>query len=392
MKMSRSFHYVHEATVVAFPLHSGNVAMPPIRGVLAGGLFVLALNAATAVAQDTPSSIPPDGKKPISQMSLEELMNVDVVSVNVLGTHVHLAKQWMISYEPTVMRMDGTREGTQSITTSEILTRYEMAPASMTTGMHMGMVMYAPSDDLTLSASVPYLRKRMTHITRDGMRMAEESRGFGDVAVGALYSVHSVRSYRHRFIINAGLTLPTGSVEAVDVAGEMPHDPGEPLDYTMQLGSGTVDVLPGVTYLGHTANWAFGSDVIPRIRLGTNSRGYRFGHQLRANAWAARRVTDWVSLSGRVDTNAVGAIHGADPALDPMMSPMSDPAIQGGKTVDAAVALEFYVPKGGLKGQRIAVEAWWPMYQSYDGPQLETSWQLRVGWQWVFYGPRRDTR
>jgi hypothetical protein len=252
---------------------------------------------------------------------------------------------------------------------------------------HMLMGMYAPSDALTISVNVPLLRKQMTHVMQDGMLMSERSSGIGDVTVTALYGLYSVDGYRHRFIVNAAISVPTGSINPAGVRDNVPIGSPEPLDYSMRLGSGTWEILPGLTYLGHTNDWAFGAEIIPRVRLGTNSRSYRLGNELRAGAWGSRRLTDWLSIRARIDSTRVGNIVGADPDLDAMMAPTQDPLAQGSRVVDAGIGLDFYVPRGDLKGQRLALEVGRPVYQSFDGPQLQSRWQLRVGWQWVFYGP-----
>ncbi len=66
------------------------------------------------------------------------------------------------------------------------------------------------------------------------------------------------------------------------------------------------------------------------------------------------------------------------------MVPTADPNRRGGERVDLLFGVNFYVPEGSLKGHRLAVRAGLPIYQSLDGPQLETDWQFTIGWQWVF--------
>ena len=43
----------------------------------------------------------------LTDLTLEELMELDVLFVNVLGTHTHLAGEWMIGYKFKLMRMEG---------------------------------------------------------------------------------------------------------------------------------------------------------------------------------------------------------------------------------------------------------------------------------------------
>jgi hypothetical protein len=54
--------------------------------------------------------------------------------------------------------------------------------------------------------------------------------------------VYQTKDLRHRLLLKGGLGLPTGSIDATM--------DGVPLEYPMQLGSGTVSLLPGFTYLG----------------------------------------------------------------------------------------------------------------------------------------------
>ena len=54
-----------------------------------------------AQAQELPSDL--------TELSLEQLMNLTTFSVNVLGTHTHLQGEWMIGYRYILMEMDGNR-------------------------------------------------------------------------------------------------------------------------------------------------------------------------------------------------------------------------------------------------------------------------------------------
>jgi hypothetical protein len=37
-----------------------------------------------------------------------------------------------------------------------------------------------------------------------------------------------------------------------------------------------------------------------------------------------------------------------------------------------------------MKGAKLAIEGGFPVYQSLDGPQLETDWLITAGLQWTF--------
>lgn len=330
---------------------------------------------ALAQAQEPPSDF--------SELSLEELMEVDVTTIDVLGTHTHFAGEWMFAYMYMFMRMDGNRDGTDSLSADEVLQDFPVTPTDMNMEVHMAAVMYAPSDDLTLMAMLPYIRKSMDHVTRTGVRFTTEPEGFGDLVVKALYTFYRVGFDRHRLLVNAGLSFPTGSIDERGVLAD-PAQGEQQLSYPMQLGSGTFDLLPGISYLGQTTNWAWAVDALVTIRLGENSRDYTLGNRYRLSGRIDRRWTDWLSSSVRIDGQMWENIDGADPDLDPTRVPTNDPDRRAGRRLDLLLGVNLYAPRGPLKGLRIAIEGGVPLYQSLDGPQLETDWLLTAGVQYIF--------
>ena len=322
-------------------------------------------------------------KSDFTTLELKDLMALDVIAINVLGTHVHPAGQWMIGYEYLFDNMDGNRDGTRRLSHRQVLEVYNTAPTDMTMQMHMVSAMYALTNDLTLMGMLPYIQKSMNHVTRDGARFKERSEGIGDLEAHALYTLLSTKDLQHRFILNFGISLPTGSIDAKDFGPDRSMGENR-LEYPMQLGSGTVDLMPGLSYLGQMERLAWGLEFHPRLRLGRNSHDYRLGNRYRWSGWGAVKLTEWLSLSGRFDAEIWGNIDGRDKTLDPTDEPTKDVSAQGGRRVDLLLGLNFYVPTGIFKGQRFAVEAGAPVYQSLNGPQLQTDWLLRVGWQWAF--------
>ena len=67
------------------------------------------------------------------------------------------AGQWMVGYQFMVEKLDGNLVGTHDISEAKILERFSATPTDMTMQMHMAMVMYAPTDKLTLMAMLPYV-------------------------------------------------------------------------------------------------------------------------------------------------------------------------------------------------------------------------------------------
>jgi hypothetical protein len=177
------------------------------------------------------------------------------------------------------------------------------------------------------------------------------------------------------------VSLPTGSIDA---RGDTPAGSDVRLPYPMQLGSGTVDLRPGLTWLGQVDNWSFGVQSRGVIRLGDNENDYHLGNQFGITGWWARVLSDSASVSLRMESTRWGDIEGADVTQNPRMVPTADPTRRGGRRVDLAVGLNLYARGGALNGHRLAVEVGVPVYQHLNGPQLETDWTVTIGWQKAF--------
>lgn len=286
------------------------------------------------------------------------------------------AGKWMVGYQFMFEKMDGNLVGTDHISEPEILSRFFATPTDMTMQMHMWMVMYAPTDKLTLMALLPYIRKEMNHLTVDGLRFAERTEGIGDVELRGMYSVHETKEPRHWLLLNGGVGLPTGSIGA--------KMGGMRLEYPMQIGSGTFSLLPGFTYLGQALPWGWAADFGSTVRLGLNDNGYRLGNRYQASASITRQLANGVSLSAGARGEFWENIHGSDPLLDRTDEPTKDPNLQGGKRLSALLGITFHPQNELLRGQHVHVQGEVPVVQSLDGPQLRRSWVFRVGWQLEF--------
>ena len=302
--------------------------------------------------------------------------------LGVMGDHVHGQGEWMLSYRYMLMSMDGNRDGTDNLTTSEVLQDFMVAPDDMTMEMHMIGAMYAPTDKLTLMAMLPFVSKEMDHITGMGTTFTTESGGLGDIKLSGLYQLYNQN--RQSVHLNLGFSLPTGSIEEEDDTPATPGNTETILPYPMQIGSGTFDLRPGITYLGQTDNWSWGAQANTVLRLGENDRGYSMGNRYQLTAWTARRLNKQWSLSLRLDGETWEDYDGADASLNPMMIPTADPDLRGGTRLDFGLGVNLYLPESLIPEGRFAAEFEFPLYQSLDGPQLETDWQLTVGVQSAF--------
>ena len=312
--------------------------------------------------------------------------------IGVMGDHTHSKGEWMLSYRYMRMSMEGNRDGGRRVGPSAILNPpqgpFLVTPLEMDMEMHMLGAMYAPSDRVTLAVMVPYLRVDMDHVTAMGAKFKTRAEGIGDVRAAALIKL--VAADHHTLHANAGASFPSGSIDRKD---DTPASMGNRvvLPYPMQLGSGTVDLMPGLTYNGQLKWLSWGAQALGTIRLGRNDEGYRLGHGYDVTTWGAVRLTRWLSLSGRAAWHQVMNVEGDDDRLGAPPGirvedfvPTADPDRRAGRRLEVGPSLNLYVPSGPFRGFRFGVEALFPIYRRLDGPQLENDWTLAAGLQYAF--------
>lgn len=306
-----------------------------------------------------------------------------VAPVSIMGEHAHGAGEWMLSYRYGLMDMQGLRDGTRSVNPQAVFSEYAypVAPLRMRMQMHMMSLMVAPSDALTVMLMLPYRVLSMDHRVVAGPKAGQEfttdTRGIGDVSLSAVYELFEFGG--GRVLLNLGLSLPTGSI---DERGITPASQGVPtrLPYAMQLGSGTYDLLPGLTYTETAGRWDWGAQALAVLRSGENANAYALGNRYQLNAWAGRVLVGAWHGGVRIGAQHWRAIRGADSQLNAQLVPTADPARSGGTLWDAGLDVAFAIDHS----QRLLAELSLPFYQRLEGPQLETDWRADVAWQYRF--------
>ncbi len=299
--------------------------------------------------------------------------------VGVMGGHPHKKGEWMFSYSYSTMSMRGNRDGNNSISSAQVLNNFMVSPTKMIMQMHMFGLMYGINDKLTLMGMLPYSSISMDHLNRMGVRFTTTSEGISDIKLSGIYTLH--QQGNRILLLNAGISFPTGSIDKRDTT---PVGANQKLPYPMQLGSGTHDFLPGITYTDQQGNWSWGGQLKASVRFDKNDNDYRLGNEGNLIIWGARKLTNYASLSLRLDAKKWGDIHGADPELNPMMVPTSRTDLRGGERLDLLFGIDLTAAEGKLEGNKLAVEFGFPIYQYLDGPQLELDYRLTIGWQLLF--------
>ena len=309
----------------------------------------------------------------------------DHAPIGVMADHTHKLGEAMLSYRFMTMEMDGERDAGSRISNADVFAKgYLVSPTRMRMQMHMLGVMWAPHDRVTLMAMAPWIDNRMRHLTAAGTGFTTRSEGFGDLRLSALLPLH--HGPRGEWQVNLGISAPTGSIDQEDGT---PASGGAnvQLPYPMQLGSGTWDLLLGVGWRRFWPDWSAGGQVNAVVRTGENDHNYTLGDRFSGSAWVARRWSAGWSTSLRLAAETWGDIDGSDDELAPMaplMVPTADPDRRAGTRIDLHLGVNYRRTGALLKGHRLALEFGRPVYQTLDGPQLETDWIATAGWQYMF--------
>jgi hypothetical protein len=295
----------------------------------------------------------------------------DFAPAGVILDHTHRKGDWTFLYRYMREDKDGLLSGTDSPQPWEI-TKYSSVPRSSATNTHMFGVMYAPLDRLTFALMLPWQQKEIDVIGPSTAGSGETS-GIGDAKL--MFLLPFVQKGKELTQFNFGISFPTGSIMEVDPSGQR-------LPYALQLGSGSWDIYWGITYTGQYRFVSWGSQFEGLYRLNDNDIGYRLGTDYTASIWLAFSMGKWVSASGRMVWTRLGNIKGADPALDKTLNPLNDNMKRGATLLELGPGVNILLPFFG--GQRIALEATFPVFQNLDGPQLSKDVTFTAGWQWIF--------
>ena len=292
--------------------------------------------------------------------------------VGIMGNHIHPEGEWMMSYSVKQMQMDGNRTDTDRVNTP--LAGYMVSPLSMDMTMHMLGVMRGYSEDITLMAMLPITSVSMDHIINANSKpFTTEASGIGDLKLSALIKT------AENWITSVGLNLPTGSIDEKDVT-PMSSGVALQLPYPMQLGSGSVDLLAGITYTNNNQNNSWGAQAEATVRLNDNDRDYRLGNRYVMSSWYSVGFNEKNSTSVRIKLEDWGNIRGADADLNPMMVPTARTDLRAGTRADILLGYNYQISKYYLIGLEIGA----PIYQKLDGPQLETDLSMQLGVQYAF--------
>lgn len=322
------------------------------------------------------------------------------VPAGIMGDHVHDQGQWMVGYGFMQMGMKDNRDGTSGLSPADISGdvantsgagpgTMRIVPTEMTTRMHMLSAMYGVTDRVTIMAMAHYIDRDMDHITFAGgnadleiARFNTSTQGWGDTKLAALYDLTPEKPYS--IVAKAGISLPTGSIKERDnIINPMGNAQNIRLPYAMQLGSGTYDLEPAITYTDSKDSYSWGGQYTAQIRLGENSQDYTLGDKHKLSAWGGYQLIPWLGSTLRLTAEHEGKIEGRDTNIaGPVQT--ADPDNYGGKRLEIGVGFNITPQQPAWKAHSIAIEASLPVYQNLNGPQLERDYGITARYRFGF--------
>lgn len=272
------------------------------------------------------------------------------------------------------------------------------APSWMNMSMYMLELMYAPSDWLTLMVMPTYMNMSMQ--SRGLLAPAEAAMLPPDVQ--AMYTHHTSHEAQAGGIGDTGLyasfqLLDTGNARAHATLGVIAPtgDSGLTLrdthqvvagydHYGMQLGSGTWDFNPSITWQQSAGPWFFGAQASAIVRMeSANDAGYALGNVAQGTAWAGYAADNGLSATLRAAYTWQGAIRGEYAGTHYKLSPPDYPANYGGHFLDVGLGVS-YAFAGSFAGNRLAAEWLQPVRDDPNGYQLTRRGTLYATWQYHF--------
>lgn len=316
------------------------------------------------------------------------------------------AGDMMLGYRYMYGSQNGNvQQGTRNISDQALIkqgcngAKCYVTPETMNMHMHMLDIMYAPTDWLTLMLMPQFMDMNMQMRRLDGAGLPSNTLepvdyaavlhadhqhttgGIGDTGMYALFKLFDT-SDQHMHL-TLGVTAPTG-----DVGIKLRDTHGVSIGfihYGMQLGSGTWDFKPSLTYTGQLEKWSWGAQVSGTKRMESYNRsGFAFGDILQTTAWSSYEALDWLSFSLRGVYTVQGTLKGLYNDNYTEVGTMDYVNNYGGRFWDVGFGVSMLMPEGELQGNRLSFEWVQPVEDDVNGYQIPREAALSASWSYMF--------
>ncbi len=201
-----------------------------------------------------------------------------------------------------------------------------------------------------------YIENTMRMNLNNGNDFTMTSGGVGDVTLLAKYRAYADDNLvpTNQVSVLFGLSLPSGSISKKFSNHTNDTFNGSLLPFKMQLGSGTVDPIIGLTYQGSRDPFWWGFNTQLEGHIYDNEQGYRRAQELRYDFYAMKQVHDKVVVHAQLngwyegkfsdeayDVRVLGAGHNALSTANNLISPLFDPDNYGGHKLHFGLGVQF---------------------------------------------------
>ena len=323
---------------------------------------------------------------------LTNLRMEDILSMRILP-HGNEANEgippnrFRFAYQYVHASFEDYQSGTRRVPLAEMQARFPALPIEITQNVHLISVGYNINPRLSIDAQFSYVRQETYHISSvPGFdEFTIRSNGVGDTSLGLNYLLWN--DDNDSLQVGAAFIIPTGSINE---KGRTPRDATNDtlLPYTMQLGSGTFDFNPSVTYVHRMEKTEWINQLQGTIRMGKNHHNYRLSHRAVLKTSLFYNLLPYLQPSIKLLGVYWDRIHGQDNDLilpgGIYPAPVTNPSLFGGRKIDFLIGLRAPVKRGILEGHQFEVEAGLPIYQHLNGPQPGEKWRIAASWNMQF--------
>lgn len=326
--------------------------------------------------------------------------------LNIFGGGIPEPKEFRFKFSQMIMEMGPLRDGTDEISNDDLIgsangTNFPALPTNMQMYMTMIGAAYSFSDDFAVMGMTSYIENTMRMNLNNGNDFTMTSGGVGDVTLLAKYRAYADDNLvpTNQVSVLFGLSLPSGSINKKFSNHTNDTFNGSLLPFKMQLGSGTVDPIIGLTYQGSRDPFWWGFNTQLEGHIYDNEQGYRRAQELRYDFYAMKQVHDKVVVHAQLngwyegkfsdeayDVRVLGAGHNALSTANNLVSPLFDPDNYGGHKLHFGLGVQFQP----LPLHVMELTASVPIHQDLNGPQLQDNWMV----QFTYYAevPTKKSR
>ena len=326
--------------------------------------------------------------------------------LNIFGGGIPEPKEFRFKLSQMIMEMGPLRDGTDEISNDDLIgsangTNFPALPTNMQMYMTMIGAAYSFSDDFAVMGMTSYIENTMHMNLKNGNDFTMTSGGIGDITLLGKYRAYADDNLvpTNQVSVLFGLSLPSGSINKKFSNHTNDTFNGSLLPFKMQLGSGTVDPIIGLTYQGSRDPFWWGFNTQLEGHIYDNEQGYRRAQELRYDFYAMKQVHDKVVVHAQLngwyegkfsdeayDVRVSGAGHNALSTANNLISPLFDPDNYGGHKLHFGLGVQFQP----LPLHVMELTASVPIHQDLNGPQLQDNWMV----QFTYYAevPTKKSR